>query len=184
VKYGTGLTPQSIVLLGKLVVEQQVRKFPEFYGRQVLLPCSPERCIGTHPEPYESSLENPTRFNIILTSLRIANIITPWIFRSVLSCTLRDMWSRDCPSAQINILNSCPADPVDTIRKLNFSNSSSWLIQLLLISLQNLNMSPTWSTVIISPFLHTLCTNIFWSHAWRLKGYSLKRCCLLLHFSK
>jgi hypothetical protein len=30
---------------------------------------------GPHPQPYESSLENPTRFNIILTSLRTANIL-------------------------------------------------------------------------------------------------------------
>jgi hypothetical protein len=43
----------------------------------------------------------------------------------------------DCPSVVISILSSCPAVPVNTITKLNFSNTSSWLIQLL-IYLQSL----------------------------------------------
>ena len=49
-KYGTCLTPQGTVFLVNLVAEQQVKKFPEYYGRQMLA-CSPERCTGPHPEP-------------------------------------------------------------------------------------------------------------------------------------
>jgi hypothetical protein len=53
--------------------------------------------------------------------------------RAVLSCTWRDTcrYVAVLP-LQLAVLNSCRADPLNTATKLNSSNTSSWLIRLLI----------------------------------------------------